>query len=500
MGSKKTLILLGSIVFLLYVPFLGNAFVSDDIQGIVQQVPTWTWLRALGWPSFIHLNVLLQYLLSLLFGLVPWPFRLLNILVHTGSVVLVYLLVTRISQHPRIGFVAALVFAVHPLVIESVTWISGGVYSLYSLFFLFSLYLYILASKKHWLYVGSLVSFLLSLCTSEKAISLVFVFIVYEWFFGTLKQQWKKLIPFFVLSSSLILFYGLRIGERMHALATTSYQPIAGLYNPFVQIPIAVSSYLSLFVFPTGLTLYHSELSFAWWDFLLRVLVTLGFVGCTIYTFVKRKAIGFWLCWFFIALVPMLTPFKVGWIVAERYVYLGLIGLCAVGGILFDVVMHRKRWYVPAVLVGCLAIMFFCTQTVRRNSEWRNEDTLWVATAKTSPSHPATWNNMGDVYARHGDQQQAARMFLKAIALNPQYADAYHNLGASYLRMRKFPEAKQRYAQALSMYPALWQSYRDLAVIAYEEHDVQMAKTYLGQALQFVPNDPILLKLQSLMQ
>lgn len=498
MTRKKTFLLLGSIVCLLYLPFLHNAFVSDDIQGIVQQAGTWNFLKALGWPSFLHLNVLIQYLTTLLFGVVPWPFRLLNILVHITSVCLVYVLVSRITKRERIAFVASLLFAIHPLVTESVTWISGGVYPLYSFFFLLSFYFYIEAKNKQWFYWISLGCFALSLCTSEKAISLVGIVIAYEWFFGNIKKEWKKLIPFFVLSGGLILFYGLRIGERLHALTATSYQSVAGFYNPLTQLPIAISSYLQLFVFPVGLTLYHSELAFLWWNFAIRAILTGAAGGVTVYAIVKRKSYGFWLLWFVIALLPMVTPLKVGWIVAERYVYLGLIGLCATIGIVFDALMHRKHWYVPTIIFSCLVVLFFCTQTVRRNAEWVSEDTLWIATAKTSPSSPVTWNNMGDVYARHGDQQQAALMFLKAITLNPQYADAYHNLGSTYLRMKKLPEAKQSYAHALAINPMLWQSYRDLAVIAYEEKDVETAKMNLTKALQLAPADPILLKLQKI--
>ena len=494
MTTKRAFLFFGILVSLLYLPFLGNAFVSDDIQGVVQSVPTWTWLSSFGFPHVIHLSTFFQYMTYQMVGLHPWAFRLVNILFHLGAVWLVYLIGKRLVK-PSAAFVAALLFAVHPLVIESVTWISGGVYAQYTLWFLLSFWCYIQGKKRYWLAV---VFFVLSVCTSEKALSLSLLFVVYEWFYGNLKKNWTGLIPFLIVNASLIVFYGLQIGTRTQQLTTSSYQSFSGYMNPLLQIPVAISSYLQLFVFPIGLTLYHSEFSLSAWNFAIRAIVVFVFLGMTVYTLLKRKPIGFWLCWFVIGLLPTLTPLKIGWVVAERYVYFSLIGLCMVTGILFDMVLHRKKLFVPSLCVGLLLVLGYCTQTVYRNSEWRTEDSLWVATERESPSHPPTWNNMGDVYARAGNREKAVESFERAISLNPQYADAYHNLGHTYLLMGKLSEAKMNLKQAVAINPNLWQSYRDLAVVYYEEKDIEAARTMLLKAVQLAPTDPTLLKLQKI--
>jgi hypothetical protein len=494
MTTKRAFLFFGILVSLLYLPFLGNAFVSDDIQGVVQSVPTWTWLSSFGFPHVIHLSTFFQYMTYQMVGLHPWAFRLVNILFHLGAVWLVYLIGKRLVK-PNAAFIASLVFAVHPLVIESVTWISGGVYTQYAFWFLLSFWCYQQGKKRYWL---SVLFFILSVCTSEKALSLFLLFVVYEWFYGNVKKNWTSLIAFLIVNASLIVFYGLQIGTRTQQLATSSYQSFAGFMNPFVQIPVAISSYLQLFVFPVGLTLYHSELQFPWWNFAIRAVVVSVFLGMMVYVLLKRKPIGFWLCWFVIGLLPTLTPLKIGWVVAERYVYFSLIGLSMAFGIGFDIVMHRKKLFVYSLCVGILLLVGYCTQTVYRNSQWRTEDTLWIATAVTSPSHPPTWNNMGDVYARAGNREKAVESFQKAISLNPQYADAYHNLGHTYLLMGNLTEAKQHLEQAIYFNPYLWQSYRDLAVVYYEEKDIETAKMMLSKALQLAPADPTLLKLQKI--
>ena len=490
MRTTYALGILVGIVCVLYVPFLHSAFVSDDIQGIVDVAPTWTFVQALGWPRVVHLSGVFQYWIYHLFGLVPWPFRLLNILAHVGSVVVVYALVKHMMKRPTVALVSALVFAIHPIAIESVTWISGGVYALYSVCFLVSLYFYI-QPKTVFTQLVSLGAFILSLAISEKAVSLVALFFLYEWFFGASRRiQWKRMIPYGVVSLIVIVFYGFKLGDRTASIAASLYQSDTGIRNPLVQIPVAITTYLELFLVPRNLTLYHSELVITWWSFVVRALVTGAAGMLAVYLFLKRKPLGFWMLWFVVALLPTLTPFKIGWIVAERYCYLALVGLSVLFAILFDAVLHRKRLYVPTFIFGLVVLLFFCTQTLSRNAEWVSEDTLWIATARTSPSSPVTWNNMGDVYGRHGQYERAAAMFLRAIAIHPQYADAYHNLASTYLSMNRLDEATSMYTKALEINPQLWQSHRDLAVIALTQGDVTRAYEEISIASSVAPTDP----------
>lgn len=489
MRTKHALGILVAVVCLLYLPFLHSAFVSDDIQGIVDVAPTWTWVQALGWPRVVHLSGVFQYWIYHLFGLVPWPFRLLNILAHAGSAVLVYAIVQHLVKRPTVAFVSALVFAIHPIAIESVTWISGGVYALYSVCFLLSLYFFI-QPKTVLTQLVSLGAFILSLALSEKAVSLIALFFLYDWFFGAHRIEWKRMILYGVVSLIVIVFYASHLGDRTTSLAASLNQSDTGIRNPFIQIPVAITTYLELFLVPRNLTLYHSELVITWWSFVVRALVTGAAGMLAVYLFLKRKPIGFWMLWFVIALLPTLTPFRIGWIVAERYCYLALVGLSVLFAILFDAVLHRKRLYVPTFIFGLVVLLFFCTQTLSRNAEWVSEDTLWIATARTSPSSPVTWNNMGDVYGRHGDHERAAAMFLRAIAIHPQYADAYHNLASTYVVLNRLDEAVAMYTKALTINPQLWQSHRDLAVIFFNQGDIQRAYEEIKNALTIAPTDP----------
>lgn len=475
-----------ALVAILYLPFLGNAFVSDDIGGIVNSASRWTWLTAIQWPRALHLGVILQYWTYHVFGLVSWPFRLTNILFHMGNVVLVWLVVQKIVKKPTVSFIASVLFAVHPLAIEGVTWISGGIYAEYSFFFLLSFYLYV--SRR----TGSIFFFLLSLLISEKAVPLLLLFPLYEWMVGNMKKNWKRLIPYVVISIGVMLFYISRLGMRIIDLEGANYQTVSGLYNPLYQVPIAISSYLALFVWPEALTLYHSSFQYTVWELGIRMLVTAGFLAAAVYGVVKKRLFGFWFTWVVCGLGITLLPLKISWIVAERYMYPAVIGLSVVVGMLFDAILSRKRWNVVGICLIAVVALALSMRTIVRNNDWRTEDSLWVATAIVSPDDPHSWNNMGDVYGRHGEYEKSIEAFTRAIQMNPNYADAYHNIGNTYVYMKKYQEAVPFFEKALSINPNLWQSYQDLAFIAVADKEYPKAIEYFKQALVINPNEVVL--------
>ena len=486
MKSRYVVGILFLAVAVLYLPFLGNVFISDDIGGLVAAAPGWTWITSVGWPYTIHLNNLFQFGLFHLFGMTPWPFHLLPILFHAGSVALVYLIVKKL-RNTRIGFIAALLFAVHPLATESVVWISGGNYAQAAFFLFLSFWLYI-QEFSIINFQFSILFFLLCLLTSEKTIALSLIFVSYEWFDGHINKNWRRLLSFVCLSLLIVAFYVLKIGERTTSLGVT------GIYNPLIQLPAAISSYLALFFWPIHLTLYHSNLTFIWWNYSIRAVVTVAYGVVLVYTLFKRKKIGFWFWWPLIVLAPTLTPLKIAWVVAERYIYGGLIGWCVIVAMLFDRILSKKNQQVLWLCVGMFLVLLLSIRTVIRNTEWVSADSLWTATLRESPEDPHSWNNMGDVYARRGELEQSVNAFTQATKLDPNYADAYHNIGNTYLQMQQYDKAIPFFEKAVSLNPNLWQSYQDLAGIAVEKGNYPQALGYIEKALNIDPANPTLQK------
>lgn len=444
------------IIAALYLPFLGNAFVSDDIAWLLNHPVPWKLIQSTGWPQAIHLGGVLQYLTNVLVGPSPWLYRLQNIAFHCLCAVLVCFIVSKLLNR-KVGIVTGLIFAVHPIAVESVTWISGGVYALAAVLFLASFWFYI--NKKYSL---SVLIFSFSLLVSEKSLGLFLIFIAYEWFWGNLSKNWKRLTPYLLLSITMIVFYITKVNLRTESISG-SLPGGMQFFNPLFQIPAAVSTYINLLLWPKNLTLYHGYFVFSSLSNTLRTAITFLLLILTLYSFLKKKVWGFWFIWFYAALAPTLTPLKISWIVAERYAYLASIGIFVLLATAFNKIYSKYKE--AGMVAGTLILLALSLRTVFRNLEWRSQDTLWPATLRESPQVAYSWNNMGDVYSRKGDELKASQMFKQATIVDPEYADAYFNLGLSYLKLGLVKEAEENFKKATSLNPDLLQYYNKLKQI-----------------------------------
>lgn len=491
------LVILFSLACGVYLNALGNDFLSDDIAGIVQDKNMGNLLYYLKNNTINFSRYFVYCLVFKIFGLNPVFFRLPNIIFHAGNTILIYLILLFLNN-PLVAFITAGLFAVHPILAESIVWISGGLYAQYSFFTLLAFFLYLLAKSKNRpikIYIFSVLAFIPALLTTEKAVVLAPILFAYELCLGNLIQTWKKLIPYFVLGGSIaaLVFFGGPLGQRVSALKSNYYQE-GGLYNPLTQIPTAVSHYLWYIFWPDKLTLYHSEMVFSNGQYALMAAVTLLYLGLIIYAFLQKKYrwYAFWLSFPLISLIPMLTPFKVAWIVAERYFYVGSIGIFVIIGMGIKKIGDLAKSQKIALGILVTLLMALAIRTITRNLDWKNQDTLWLAAARTSPSSPQNHNNLGDLYSRQGQFEKAVEEFQMAIKLLPNYGDAYHNLANTYLQMKKIDLAITGYHKALEYNPGLWQSHQNLAAIYAQANRLDLTEEHLKKAIQINPENQIL--------
>ncbi|HRN70781.1 MAG TPA: tetratricopeptide repeat protein, partial [Candidatus Woesebacteria bacterium] len=340
----------------------------------------------------------------------------------------------------------------------------------------------------------SVLSFLLALSVSEKVIVYPFILLFYEFSYGSLGKNWTRSLPYFGASFVWGLILMTRISERVEYLQRTNGTAQAvQLYNPFVQIPVALTKYFQLYFWPFGQTLYHSEFRMDLPKYLFTLIITGTFLLLYIIAFKKNKKIFFWMSFFGISLLPTMNPFGLSWIVAERYAYLGSVGIFVIIAYFLTKLIESKNYKTIGYLLLTFLIIGLTARTLWRNSEWKNVDTLWVATGKTSPSDPKTHNNLGDMYARHGDMNKAIESFSEAIRLNPNYAAAWYNRGNTYKHMQKDDEALKDFQVAVEKDPTIWQGYMNIAVIQFNKGQINEAEQNLQKAIQLNPNNPSLL-------
>lgn len=475
------------LVLVTYANSLNNDFLSDDLAEIVNN-PNIGNLDVIFTRPFGFIRLVLYWLAFHLDGLNPFLFRSINILFHTGAVFLVYLLFKRLYSKRLALFVAGL-FAVHPAIGEAVVWVSGGTYPQYAFFFLLSFALYLVSKHNKKFYWASLAAFLFAFMSHpQMPVALFLIFPLFELAFGSLKKNWVKAVPFLLISMAYVLITLSALPERETTLQSTHYLQ-KGTDNPIQLVTVAVTSYFELIFFPKTLTLYHSELSFTRLQFALRLLITLAFFAIILISFKKNKSVFFWSSFFLIALAPTLTPFRLNWIVAERYLYLPIIGILAIVGLGFDKLSQIPKLKQAIYITFAVVLILLSARTIVRNIDWANEDNLWIATGKTSPSSPNTHNNLGDVYGRRGDKEAALREFLTAIALKPNYGDAYHNAANTYLELGQPDKALEFYHKALEFNPGLWQSHQNISAIYFQQKEYDKALENLQKAIQINPKN-----------
>lgn len=490
------LALLAVMVLVVYFNGLFNDFVSDDIYVIVNGEE---YFRSLSYFSINPTSLIrnIQYFLAYqIGGLTPFFFRLPGVLFHIGYVWMVYLIMQRFTKRKYLPFMVAAIAAVHPMMTESVVWISGGLYPQAAFFGLLSFYLYIRGkeeSKKSY-YLYSLLAFLASVSSLEKSIILPFIIALYEFSFGSLKKSWARVGGFFLLAFGWGLLLLGRVNDRLEYLQVTNGAESKFQFNnPFVQVPVALSKYFELYLWPDKLTLYQSEYAMNLQQYIFRAIITLIFFLIIGLAYKYKKSLFFWLSFFFISLLTTMNPFGLSWIVAERYSYLGSIGLYFAFVLLIYQLIDRPKLRMLGYTIFIVILIALSARTIVRNIDWKNEDNLWKATARVSPSDPKTHNNMGDVYARQGDLENAAKSFEEALRLNPNYPDATHNLANIYRMKGRKNEAFDLYMRAIELNPDIWQSHLNIGAIYFERQDYENALKHVLIADKIMPNSPQIL-------
>ena len=494
--SKKTenlvyLCILTLVVLIVYFLSFNNELVSDDrevIIGLEQQIKSGEFL--LNNPLMILRNV--QYVIAYqLGGLTPIFYRMFNIAFHVGFVLVTFNILRKFTSNKHLPFFVSLMVAVHPIAVEPVAWISGGIYVQAAFFTSISFYLYILFKEnlnKKFLILSS-IFFLIGVSSSEKVIVFPFVLVLYEIAFGNLKKTYKYLISFFVISA----FWGFLMLQSLSArldylmLANGTDQRFY-FNNPFIQIPTALTSYFHLFLWPDKLNLYQSDLNLSTFTIIRNNIVSFSYLAIALFFYKRNKIIFFWMMFFVLSLLVTLNPFGLSWVFAERYAYFGSIGIYFVIVSLvlyfFNYLNAKKGAYIFLTVV----IIALSIRSVVRIGDWKNEETLWTATAKYAKTDAKSHNNLGHVLAKKGDIEGAAASFSKAIELSPGYADPYHNLANLYIQIGNLEEAKKILIKALELNPNLWQSNQNLASIYLNEKKFEAAKEYFEKVIKIKPD------------
>lgn len=508
--NKYIYIILIDVSFLVYANSLNNAFVSDDIPGIVTNPyisqPSRFWLEPT--PFSESLNYLMgQYN--------PFIYHLTSIILHALNTILVFLFL-RLFFPTAASFLGSCLFAVHPIHTEAVTWISGRPYLMLFLFILTTYLLYqkaigsslikdvppdkgrrVVTNEKSGAfdiryYIVSLLVFIYFIIQHFTFYALLpFFLILSDVTFGRWRKNYKLWFPFLSIVIVRLIFARVEVVTRVSAVAKEIGKAVTWS-NPLFNMVYSFFCHLGLLFWPARLTLYHEPAIIS--SFMLKVGIAALFILAfgSLFMFKKAKEIFFALALFGLFLLPTYSPVMISWLLAERYAYFPSIALSIGLAFLYDRYLSpMKNIEKKNLLIGILIFILaaYCVRTVARNEDWKTPERFWRQTVLASPDSPRAHNNMGDVYSNEGNIEGAIREFSKAIELKDDYADAYHNLATTYYRQGNIKEATRLYEQAVSFNPDLFESLFNLGIIYLDTGHTDWAIKEFQKAVQLRPQD-----------
>ncbi len=472
------------VVFILYINSLAGDFVSDDYASIPQN-------PMLGNFSYMSRNTpwFLNYLTFKLFGFgSSVPYHVLNVFIYLGVIVVAFVLLEMLFKDNLLSKVVLVIFAVLPLHVETVAWISGRIYMILAIYIMLAFMFFIkIVETGRWSYgIGTAVMFLLAFMTDKpRPFSLVLLFFLYLYYRGRVKIKidlWKMLL----LGVAVLIFflYALPMVKDRVTSVNSGYNATDSIfYNPFFQYPTGIAKYLQLMWVPIDLTLYHTLYVVPAWLNWLTVLTLLAII---VWGWFKDKRYFFALMFFLLTLAPSMAPLKVSWLVAERYAFLPSLGFTMFLGLLITDWWKQRKKLMQVFLV-CL-LLFYSARVFLRNIDWQTNHNLWVRTVQMSPNSHNAWNNIGDDYDKLGDSENAVKGFTQSTVMKPNYADAYHNRANILFKMGRWDLARGSYDIALSFAPTMYQTTLSLSHIDVLEEKWELAIRRGERLVELMPN------------
>jgi len=477
--EKKDLLLCIGICFIVtaaFFPSLSNGFTNFDDSAYLTENPL---VRSLApanikriftttrphtvFAPLVTLTFALEYRL---WGLDPRGFHAVNLLLHVLNALLAFFLIRSVSRSPAKAFFTSLLFAVHPLRVESVAWITERKDLLFTFFLLLALLSYIRYLKKDSSrdYLGTLLLFVCAILSKMNALVLPLVLLLMDWKFENKisKKRWLEKIPF----AAILLLYGFSSWNSLQAFSVGNpRQNPDGLHPVMVQNSLwVIPFYIQKTICPSRLSAhYPTDMRFLMPPLWLSILFSTALITGSF--LLLRRSWREWLWgwgFFFVALLPVFGLVWHFFPVANRYSYLPAIGLSYVlvmavslaGKKLAGWKKIRSLWLLIAVSV----LVFLGTVTFTRCRIWKDSISLWNDVIGKYPMIPLAYNSRASALKASGRLDEALVDYSHAIRLMP-HGSFFWNRGLARLQNKQSEEAERDFYEAILYDPEYFRMY-----------------------------------------
>ncbi len=479
-----------------------------------------------------------------LYGMNSAGHHLTNLLFHIANTLILLFVFKKMTGHFWQSTIVAAFFALHPLHVESVAWVSERKDVLSTFFWLLTMLVYVYYSERPGLnrYLWVSLFFVLGLMAKPMLVTLPFVLLLMDfWPLGRLQIgqainpnsiEAQRSSAFHLIFEKIPLF-ALTVAVSIAAYITQRKGGVVpGIDFEILKIQtanalVSYASYIGKMIWPSRLAVFYPHPGiFPIWQ-VIGALMLLVFLSVWFIRWGRKfpyLPVG-WL-WYLGTLVPVIGLVKISdFAMADRYSYVPLIGLFVI--IAFGIPQLAAQWRYRKIGIAAFSIFLLTILvaiTWKQVGYWKNSITLFEHARKVTnspylphnnlgvamfrqgrteeaiehylqalrikPDYVYAHYNMGNVLAKQGRTEEAIRYYLQALEINPFYEEAYNNLGLVLSKQGQIEEAIKHYLQALRIKPDYVKAHYNLGLALYSKGDMKGAVDHLRRVLQLDPNYP----------
>jgi Tfp pilus assembly protein PilF len=486
-----------------FIPYDDPHYIYDNprvLEGLSWENFKWSWttFEFSNWHPLTWMSMMLDVNL---FGQNAGLHHMTSVVFHLLNSFLVYIVVLNLTKAPWRSGLCAILFAVHPLHIESVAWASERKDVLAAFFGLISVYFYTQYARnetyRH--YVYSIAAFALGLCCKPMLVTWPFLFLLLDyWPLNRFHDLSFKQCTRFVVEKVPLLSLSIIVSALTY-LAQDASGSVASVQKfpvhiRFMNSVISYFEYILMTIYPNNLAVIYPHIieTISTAHFLISLSVLIVLSAVSLWRIKKTPALFVGLAWFLGVLVPVIGLVQVGGAsMADRYTYLPHIGLfiAAIWGVHALVARYQKLQPIAVVvcIVYCVGLAWAANQQTTR---WNNGITLFTHTLKVTPGNTKAYTALGLSYARYGKHKEALDWFEGARQLDPGNSGGHLNLGVALTALNRHDDAIKAFRAGLAIDPenGMAHSRIGLAYIILEEFE--KAEKSFDAALALDPDNP----------
>lgn len=493
-----------------FIGYDDDKYVTENIyvnQGLSEETVIWSFrsTHASNWHPLTWLSHMLDVEL---FGMDPGGHHMTSVFFHLVNSLLIFFLFQRMTGQVWRSGIVAILFAIHPLHVESVAWASERKDLLSTFFGLLAVWSYVSYIQQPGIarYFGAIGFFSMSLLAKPMLVTLPFLLLLLDFWplkrinlspirdpkvqaghrFALLRLVYEK-IPLFVLAG-LSCAVTVLVQSKGEAVGFLEVNPFTmRVANAFVSY----LKYIQKMIWPYDLAILYPypEVIAVW-----QVFSACAVLGCITFLTIRYRKRFPWIFvgwfWFIGTLVPVIGLVQVGvQAMADRYTYVPLVGLFVI--LSWGAVQLMKNWrYQKIILSVASAVLCFMLITSARAqvSHWKNSITLFERALRVTADNYVIHNNLGFELAMLGRVDEAIRHYRAALRINPEFELCHINLGSALFSQGKQAESFAYYQSVLKAKPDFAGVHHNLGVLLLRVGGTEEAVAHFQEALRLKPD------------